>query len=476
VKIGLHRKQRHAINSVATEILYGGAAGGGKSHLMRAAAISWCLSIPGLQVYLFRRLSGDLEKNHMEGAGSFPALLSGMMKSGQVKPNGSKGTLSFSNGSKIHLCHCQYEKDKIKYQGAEIHVLLVDELTHFTESIYTFLRGRCRLGDLKIPDKYKGMFPRIICGANPGGIGHTWVKRSFVDYAPEMQIRRCHAIEGGMLRQYIPARLEDNPTLTRNDPDYEMRLNGLGNASLVRAMRYGDWDIVAGGAFDDVWRRDRHIIRPFAIPSSWKVDRSFDWGSSHPFSIGWWAESNGEEVSLLDGTIKSYPAGTLFRIAEWYGWNGKPNEGCKMLAKDIAKGIIEREKAGLLSLSKVKPGPADGSIYDDENGMCIARDMSMVRHMGVKGVNWVRADKSAHSRVNGLELCRGMLSAVVTDHMEEPGMLVFSNCQHFIRTIPVMPRSETNPDDIDTKAEDHTWDETRYRVLQAKRSTKTQEM
>src|SRR5690606_31152314 len=98
--------------------------------------------------------------------------------------------------------------------------------------------------------------------------------------------------EGGMMRQFIPALLEDNPTLQENDPDYETRLEGLGNAALVRAMRKGDWDIVSGGMFDDVWDRAVHVLKPFPVPDSWRVDRSCDWGSSKPFSFGWWAESD----------------------------------------------------------------------------------------------------------------------------------------------------------------------------------------
>jgi hypothetical protein len=469
----LHEKQGLAYYSRATEMLYGGAAGGGKSHLMRVAAKNWCLSIPGLQVYIFRRLSGDLYKNHMEGPSSFKVLLKDQERCGQVKFNDSKYQISFSNGSKIHLCHCQYEKDRYKYQGAEIHVLMIDELTHFTEKIYTFLRGRCRIGALPVPDQYKGAFPRILCGSNPGGIGHTWVKHTFVDYAPQMKLRRCRPDDGGMIRQYIPARLEDNPTLIENDPLYEMRLQGLGDAALVKAMREGDWDIVAGGAVDDVWRRDIHVINPFLIPKNWHVDRSFDWGSSHPFSVGWWAESNGEDVKMIDGSIKCYPAGTLFRIQELYGCQpGKPNTGLKKLAKDVAKDILRYQNDGMLKRLNVKPGPADSSIFNLENGMSISKDMKDA------GVSWLTANKSPGSRKNGLELLRTMLSSAIVapgEKMEEPGLFVFNNCTEFIRTVPVLPRKETDPEDVDTASEDHIYDEVRYRVLSKSKPAKVHE-
>jgi hypothetical protein len=473
-KLNLQPKQKVAWRTKATEILYGGAAGGGKSHAMRAIAIYWCSRIPGLQVYLFRRLSGDLAKNHMEGPTSFPVMLDKAVKKKEVKINYSNSSINFTNGSRIHLCHCQHEKDMYKYQGAEIHLLLIDELTHFTEKIYRFLRGRVRLGGLQVPDKYRYLFPRILNGTNPGNIGHNWVKMTFVDYAPVGMIRRASRKEGGMLRQFIPALLADNQALMQNDPDYGIRLEGLGNEALVKAMLEGDWDIVAGGAFDDVWKRDRHVIEPFKIPPNWYVDRAFDWGSSHPFSVGWWAESNGEEVKLHDGTTRSFPRGTLFRVNEWYGWNGRPNVGKKMLASEIARGIKEREAkmrnmAGFKGV-RFRPGPADNSINDVENGQCIANDMKK------EGVAWTRSDKAAGSRLNGLELCRGRLKAATRFPMEEPGLFVFKGCLQSIRTIPTLPRDEKNMDDVDSNAEDHIYDEWRYRVLKPKHTATSQEM
>ena len=453
----VHARQKMALQSKATEILYGGAAGGGKSHLFRVVAIGWCMAVPGLQVYLFRRESPDLWANHMEGPGSFPELLGPLIASKKVKINQSKGFIEFPNRSKIHLCHCQYEKDKYGYQGAEIHVLLMDELTHFTPSIYRYLRARCRVGGLVVPQNLKGMFPRILCGSNPGGTGHNWVKASFVDLAPPMTITEMPPREGGMFRQYIPAKLTDNPTV--DAVDYSMKLQGLGNDALVKAMLDGDWNIVAGGMFDDVYRREVHEITPFDIPATWRIDRSFDWGSSHPFSVGWWAESDGTEATLKDGTKKAWPRGTIFRIAEWYGWNGTADEGCKLLAVEIARGIVKMESE--LSWGKrVQPGPADSSIYDAENGVCIADDMARI------GVRWVKADKSPGSRKTGWEAMRKRFKACLTHPMESPGLFAFDTCRNgFIRTVPVLPRDTNKPEDVDTKSEDHAGDEIRYRCL-----------
>lgn len=453
----LHPKQRVAFMSTATELLFGGAAGPGKSHLLRVAAILWSLEIPGLQVYIFRRTFPDLMKNHMEGPGSFPVLLADLIEKKRARINYAESYIAFNNRSKIFLCHCQYEQDVYKYKGAEIHVLMPDELTSFTETIYRFLRGRVRLGGLKVPEKYQGLFPRIVAGSNPGDVGHNWVKASFIDNAPAYDIKEMPRGDGGMRRQFIPAVLEDNPTLTDNDPDYELRLEGLGDPALVRAMRDGDWDIVAGGMFDDLWRRDIHVIEPFEIPQSWSVDRSFDWGSSRPFSVGFWAESDG--TTAPNG--RTYPRGTLFRISEWYGWSGRPNEGCKLLSDEIARGIKEREaELNLAPGLKVKPGPADSSIFDTEDGPSIADKMAEC------GVKWEHADKSPGSRKNGWERLRMMLKAALSSPMEEPGLFVFNTCTDgFIRTVPVLPRDKKKTDDVDSKAEDHTGDEVRYRVM-----------
>jgi hypothetical protein len=272
-------------------------------------------------------------------------------------------------------------------------------------------------------------------------------------------------VEGGMRRQYIPAKLDDNPTLTETDPDYIDRLEGLGNPELIRAMRDGDWDIVAGGMFDDLWHRPTHVLTPFDIPSSWRIDRGFDWGSSKPFSVVWFAESDGTTATMRDGTTRTFPRGTIFAIEEWYGWNGKPNEGCKMLAVDIATDIVEREKG---KPYQVKPGPADTSIFDTQNGMCIADDMKK------KGVKWDKADKSPGSRKNGWEMIRKLMKQARGNEL--PGFFVFDTCIHIIRTLPVLPRSQRDADDVDTDAEDHAPDVVRYRCSAKKNTASVQEL
>ncbi|NDD54071.1 hypothetical protein EBZ39_09365, partial [bacterium] len=170
--ITLHPKQMEALTTKATEVLYGGSAGGGKSHLMRAAAISWAYDIPGLQIYLFRRSFPDLARNHIHGPSGLLEMLGPYLQAKYVNYNASKNLIQFWNGSVIHLSHLNSRADLVNYQGAEIHVLMPDELTQFDEDEYRYLRGRVRLGGLAIPERWKGFFPRVLASANPGGIGH----------------------------------------------------------------------------------------------------------------------------------------------------------------------------------------------------------------------------------------------------------------------------------------------------------------
>lgn len=453
LNINLHPRQLDAFYSDATEILYGGAAGGGKSHLMRCAAIMWCTEIPGLQVYLFRRIREDLVKNHVEGPSGFRALLAGWVECGFVKI--VEDEIRFWNGSKIYLCHSKDEKDRFKYQGAEIHLLLIDELTHFTDTIYRFLRNRVRMAGLEVPDKYKGKFPRIICGANPGGVGHQFVKNTFIDGVEPMRVVKASDSEGGMLRQYIPAQLDDNPTLTETDPEYEKRLMGLGSESLVRAMRWGDWNVVEG-AFFDKFDAQKHVLTPFKIPDRWTRFRAGDWGSAKPFAFGWYAIVQ-DDYTTLEGEL--LPRGALVKYREWYGVkrtsDGKfiPNVGVKMDAPEVADEIRRREDG-----EEITYGVLDPATFATDGGPSIAE------RMAGRGVYWRPADNkrvTARGAMGGWDQVRGRLRGVEG----RPMLYFFSTCVHTLRTLPSIQHDPDRPEDLDTHAEDHAVDETRYACM-----------
>ena len=459
IDVNLHPKQMAAFESEATEILYGGAAGGGKSYLMRVAAVIWCSEIAGLQVYLFRRIRDDLIKNHMEGPKGFRALLAGWVSCGFVTI--VEDEIRFWNGSKIYLCHCKDEKDRFKYQGAEIHLLLVDELTHFTDKIYRFLRNRVRMTGITLPDKYRGRFPRIISGANPGGIGHQFVKTTFIDGAMPMKIYRASNTEGGMLRQFIPARLEDNPTMALDDPGYDARLQGLGSASLVKAMRDGDWDTVEGAFFDN-WSANRHVIRPFAIPDHWMRFRAGDWGSARPFSFGWYAIASDDFIA---GPGLVIPRGALVRYREWYGikvdaeGRFEPNVGIKMTAERVGARVRQLDGDDLIAY-----GVLDPAAFAQDGGPSIAENM-MKGTPGQRGATFRPADNkrvAARGAMGGWDQMRARLDG---DDDGRPMLFFFNTCIHAIRTIPALQHDEDRPEDLNTNMEDHAADEVRYACM-----------
>jgi hypothetical protein len=454
LNVHLHARQYLAFTSPATEILYGGAAGGGKSHLMRVAAVIWCAEIKGLQVYLFRRIHEDLVKNHMEGPNGFRTLLAGWVEAGLVKI--VENEIRFWNGSKIYLCHCQHEKDRFKYQGAEIHVLMIDELTHFTEVIYRFLRNRVRAVGLNLPEAYRGIFPRIICGSNPGNIGHQWVKASFVDGIDDLAVREMASGEGGMRRQFIRARLEDNPSMSEDDPSYEARLEGLGNAALVKAMRWGDWEVVDGAFFDNFNPR-RHVLRPVALPGHWLRYRAADWGYAKPFSIGWYAVSS-DDWQHEDGLV--VPRGAIVKYREWYGVKSNPDGtfeadvGLRMDADKVALQIKERELGEEVSYGVLDPG-----AFSTQGGPSIGETFF------ASGVPFRRADNSRVAKsgaIGGWDQVRARL----TGDLDGRAMLFFlANCKHTLRTLPVLQHDENRPEDVMTDSEDHAADETRYACM-----------
>lgn len=432
----LHPKQTQAYESRATEILYGGAAGGGKSFFMRAVAIIWCSMIPGLQVYLFRRTYDDLIKNHIEGSKGFRVLLAPWVLLGWVKI--VENEIRFWNGAKIYLCHCEHEKHRFKYQGSEIHVLLIDELTLFTEVIYRFLRTRVRMTSIKLPEQFANCFPRILCGSNPGNVGHGWVKSTFIMDGDEkvkpMALRQMPDEEGGMVRQYIPATLDDNPTMAIDDPNYRNRIRGLGNAALVKAFEKGDWDAVVGSFLEGVFDEDVHIVDPFPIPATWKVWKSMDWGFARPYSIGWYA---------MD------PDGVVYRWRELYGYGGKANLGTREEASAVAAKILKIEEHDERLGYEYRMNIADSAIFSQTG-----TEMTVGKLFRKHGVKWQPSHKGPRSRVNGAQ--------VIVELLKTNKFKVFRTCKHWIRTVPALMPDENNFEDVDTKMEDHAWDETMY--------------
>jgi hypothetical protein len=200
------------------------------------------------------------------------------------------------------------------------------------------------------------------------------------------------------------------------------------------------------------------VLQPFRIPAAWPVYRAFDWGSSSPYAVGWFAVADGTHA---EGCPRTLYRGSVVMIAELYGWNGKPNEGLNHTNQQIAAAIKEAE-AGiaktLLSGQSIHRGPADSAIYEVRNGDSIGAEIERY------GVGFEHANKGPGSRVAGWQKLGGMMKAARQRPMESEGFFVFSTCRNWLRTTPVLARDLKNPDDVDTKQEDHYGDVTRYFV------------
>lgn len=352
----------------------------------------------------------------------------------------------------------------------EDHPKFVDRVIYETHGVEVPIAE----GDPKALKIYLPELPlEVFSTTNPSGPGHSWVKKRFIDPAPygvpyETVTRvfnpRTQQEEDVKTTQVtIFGSYMENIYLT---PEYIAELLNDPDENRKKAWTTGSWDIVAGGALGDLWRPTIHILPRFAPPKDWRIDRSFDWGSTHPFSVGWWAVANGEEATIVhDGETYSFcpPPGTLIQIGEWYGAKELgDNKGLKLSAVDIADGIVAREKLEVKSgwyHSKPRGGPADNQIRDVRES-----DVDTIENkMKLRGVGWTRSDKSPGSRVNGLQLIRDRLAASIKG--EGPGLYFMEHCRASIATLPTLPRDSKRIDDVDTDAEDHAYDMVRYRVL-----------
>ncbi len=390
-----------------------------------------------------------------------------------AKFNRSKMLWEWPTGEVLLLRHMARPTDYWNYHGHEYPFIGWEELANWADDqCYKSMMACCR-------SSTKGVPRMIRANTNPYGVGHHWIKDRFKlhgEWWKTITILDATDQQGNVEppRVAIHGHLKENKILLDADPNYRQTLAAAAaNPEMAKAWQSGSWEIVTGGMFGDVWDPAVNIVAPFHIPYGWRIDRSFDWGSSAPFSVGWWAESDGSDIRLKDGKYRSTVRGDLFRIAEWYGWNGRPNKGLTMLAVDIAKGIVERQLAWGLH-DRVKPGPADSAIFGVENGMSVGADMSKPVRIGdkmYKGIHWHAADKRPGSRRTGWEMVRKVMSQARPNKdgkpREHPGLFVFDTCDQFIRTVPALPRKENDMDDIDTNSEDHIGDEVRYRIRAA---------
>lgn len=441
------------------EVLYGGAAGGGKSDALLVEALRQ-VHIPHYRAILFRKtypqLTELIDRSMTIYSLAYP----------RAKYNDGKHCWSFPSGAKIYFGSMQHSKDKTNYQGKRYDFIGFDELTHFTWEEYSYMFSRNRPS--KKPRSNQTTRCYIRATTNPGGVGHGWVKERFITAAepgtPIVEMVEVEMPDGGRKtikrdRVFIPATVFDNKALLEDNPDY------LGSLALLpekerNALLYGDWDSFEGQYFtnfrsspdaalckeagisvEDARRQRRfvHVIEPFDINAGecrgWNIVRGYDFGYARPFSCGWYA---------IDYE------GTIYRILELYGCTKIPNEGVRWTPDQQFSKIREIETTHPWLKGRRIDGIADPSIWDASRGESIAE--TAMRH----GVYFTPGD---NARIPGLMQCHYRLQFDANGY---PRFYAFDNCTEFVRTIPLMMHSQTHPEDIDTTLEDHICDSWRY--------------
>lgn len=444
-------RQQLLHSTTARQILYGGAAGGGKSRSLRADGILFCLQNPGLQAYLFRRTLKELEDNHVKWLRTeIPKELGTY--------NYTRNEFSFFNGSMLNFCYCEKEKDVTRYQGAEMHWVGIDEAAHFTDFQINYLKTRNRLGGFR-PLKDKDRLPRFAMGSNPGGPGHNYLKSIFIDKSPPETIffddtmrNPRNPEDKGWPSIFIPAKMSDNAYL---DENYEASFGGL-SPELADALRDGDWDAVVGKALHNL-SRERHQLRPFKPPRHWTHFQVIDWGTASPFSVGWYVVSEGATLKGKDGHPPVWlPEGSIIRFKEWYGWDGRPNKGSRMSAQHVARGIIEKEQ----DLPSMDYRVGDTDMWADRGARSVQEIMEETEPTIV--LRKAKKDRT-HNYAEMVSRLAGNPSYREDGEEDDPMFFCTSNCIHFWRTVPTLTLDETDPEKGPaTDGEDHVYDEVAY--------------
>lgn len=420
-------KQEEALLDNHRHVAYGGARGGGKSWFVRFKAVVLCFRHAGIKTMIIRRTYPELRANHID---PLKKILKIGTKNAIAKYNKSEKIITFKNGSQIIFDYCNSDSDVDHYQGREVDVLFFDEATQLSEEQMVKINA-CVRGVNKFPK-------RTYYTCNPGGIGHQYIKRLFID-------RNFKPDENPDDYSFIQAKVTDNEALMKAQPEYILELKRL-PPKLRKAWLEGSWDIFEGMFFEEFRNdpehyKDRqwtHVIEPFDIPDSWKVFRSYDFGYVKPFSFAWWA---------IDYD------GVLYRILEWYGCTETPNEGLKLDPHAQFKHAAEIEREHPWLKGRKIYGVADPAIWDASRGESVAEVAEKY------GIYFEPGD---NARIAGWMQVHYRLRF---DEDGYPMIYFFSNCKAAIRTIPLMMYDEHKVEDIDTTLEDHAPDDTRYMCM-----------
>ena len=410
--LSVTKKQKEFIDSTEDEVLFGGAAGGGKSYGQIADALLFALKYPGSKQLILRRTFPELEKSIIRSSLSlFPKALYSF--------NASSHIGKFKNGSIIDFGYCAGENDVYQYQSAEYDVIRFDELTHFTENQYVYLISRVR-GANSYPKQVKST-------TNPGGVGHAWVKRRFIE--PSVP---CVSFigDGGLRKIFIPSFLSDNRFLMDSDPEYERRLSALPERE-KKALLHGDWNIFEGQYFTE-FSAIRHVVSPFEIPSGWRKFRTIDYGLDRLVCL-WIAIS---------------PDGISYVYREFCESN--------LTVSMSAKGIIERTPKNEDIYATL--APPDLWSRSQESGKSKATLFSEY------GINFTKTS-------NDRECGWLSLKELLLGDENAPALKIFSVCTELIRCLPALTVDKLRPTDCATEPHEltHAPDALRgYAIYQAR--------
>ena len=407
-------KQLHFHQATADEVLYGGAAGGGKSYSIIWDAVAKALSHKDLRIVILRRTYPELEKSIIfEFLGHVPNQLFDYNKQ-------NKRATFKSTNSVIEFDHCQFEQDIYKFQSTQYDYVYIDELTHWNEFMYKYILSRLRTTKLDIK-------PQVKCASNPGGVGHEFVRTRFINDAIPFEVTLRTDPETGSTytTQFIPAKVYDNEYLMKTD--YVRGLMRL-PADDRKALLEGDWDSFKGQFFKE-WSREFHVVNPFEIPKNWKKFRAMDWGYRNPSAILWFAIS---------------PVGIVYVYKEIYATEKTDDELARMI-KDHSKDE---------DIAYTVADPALWSVTQYERGESLALRFSQL------GVNLVKAD---NNRMSGWAALHSYL--MINEKTKKPSLQIFDSCLNLIRTLPSLVYDQRKPEDLDTQGEDHLADALRYGIM-----------
>jgi hypothetical protein len=416
-------KQAFALQCDADEMLYGGAAGGGKSDFLLMDFYA------GVNIYgeawagiIFRQTNPQLGELIKRAKQLYPPLGAQWMK--------TEKTFVFPTGATLKMRYLERDEDVEEYQGHQYTWIGFDELGNYkTDYCYTYMFSRNRSA--------AGARCYVRASANPGGSGHNWLKRRFIDgFLPnKIYWHKLEEMKKPKSRIFIPAKLEDNQILMQNDEGYEDNMAYL-PSHLYKALRHGSWDVIAGQVFDK-WNRDVHVIKPIPLPNGeWYKFYSMDWGYAKPFSIGKWAVNS---------------SGRMIRYGEWYGCvENKENVGIKMGAEQVAETILK--DAINEGVTEMVADPAIWNKQDDAP--------SIADKFEAVGFSM---NKANNDRINGLVMMHQRM--ITLDEDKLPMILIFDTCLGFIRTVPLLLPDKNKPEDVDSDMEDHIYDEARYAIM-----------